>query len=265
MTEIYYFTGTGNSLFAAKHLAEQLDSVQLIPIASLIKQDEIKISENKIGLSFPVYIGGMPLIVKEFVKKLKFEAKPYIFAIATNAGTVASTLVMVDTLLKQKEQRLSAGFSLCMISNYVPMYDAEKDEIIKERLVNARQEIKRIAEIIKAGKKTKIETSNPIANFVFSKIVYPLMSHKIPNMDKDFWADEKCNSCGLCEQICPVDNIKLEDGKPIWMHHCQQCMACIQWCPQEAIQHKNKTSKRNRYHNPEVSLQEILDQKKRMD
>jgi Pyruvate/2-oxoacid:ferredoxin oxidoreductase delta subunit len=42
-------------------------------------------------------------------------------------------------------------------------------------------------------------------------------------------------------------------------------MACIQWCPQEAIQHKNKTSKRKRYHNPEVSLQEILDQKKRMD
>lgn len=265
MTQIYYFTGTGNSLFAAKYLAEHFDSVQLIPIASLIKQEEIKISGNKIGFSFPVYIGGMPLIVKEFIKKINIEGKPYIFAIATNAGTVASTLIMADNLLKQKGQRLSAGFSLHMTSNYVPNYDAEKDEIIEEKLANARQKIKRIAEIIKAEKKTKIETSTPITNFVFSKIAYNLMLSKIPNMDKGFWFDEKCDSCGLCEQICPVDNIKLEDGKPIWMHNCEQCMACIQWCPQEAIQHKNKTAKRKRYHNPEVSVQEILDQKKKMD
>jgi len=41
-TTIYYFSGTGNSLHTAKFLQEKLNDCELLPIASLIKQDSIE-------------------------------------------------------------------------------------------------------------------------------------------------------------------------------------------------------------------------------
>jgi MinD superfamily P-loop ATPase len=75
-------------------------------------------------------------------------------------------------------------------------------------------------------------------------------------MDKGFWVDAKCNACGICKTICPCGNIELAAGKPAWRHHCEQCMACIQWCPQEAIQFGKKTPGYKRYRHPEVKLPE---------
>jgi formate hydrogenlyase subunit 6/NADH:ubiquinone oxidoreductase subunit I len=50
--------------------------------------------------------------------------------------------------------------------------------------------------------------------------------------------------------------------KPAWLHRCEQCLACLQWCPQEAIQHGEKTAKYRRYHHPEVTLKDMLEQAK---
>jgi MinD superfamily P-loop ATPase len=55
-------------------------------------------------------------------------------------------------------------------------------------------------------------------------------------MDKSFWIDEKCNACGICATVCPCRNIRLDGaGRPTWSHQCEQCLACIQWCPRKAI------------------------------
>ena len=77
-------------------------------------------------------------------------------------------------------------------------------------------------------------------------------------MDKGFWVDEKCNSCGICKTACPCENIELKEGRPVWLHHCEQCLACIQWCPQEAIQYGKKTQRYERYRHPEVKLSDML-------
>jgi len=76
-------------------------------------------------------------------------------------------------------------------------------------------------------------------------------------MDRDFWTDNKCNGCEICGRVCPVGNIVFESGKPAWQHRCEQCLACIQWCPQEAIQYGKKTPAYERYHHPEVKLKDM--------
>ncbi|WP_274600542.1 EFR1 family ferrodoxin [Clostridium beijerinckii] len=76
--------------------------------------------------------------------------------------------------------------------------------------------------------------------------------------DKDFWVDDNCNGCRLCEKICPVNNIQFNINKPICKHKCEQCAACIQYCPKEAIQWKTKTKKRRRYRNPNISINELI-------
>jgi MinD superfamily P-loop ATPase len=66
---------------------------------------------------------------------------------------------------------------------------------------------------------------------------------------RSFSVDDNCNSCGLCERICPIDAIELQNGRPVWVKkHCTQCLGCINRCPQRAIQHGTGTAKRGRYY-----------------
>jgi Pyruvate/2-oxoacid:ferredoxin oxidoreductase delta subunit len=50
----------------------------------------------------------------------------------------------------------------------------------------------------------------------------------------------------------------MANGKPIWQHRCEQCFACLQWCPEESIQYGKKTQKKKRYHHPEIKLSDML-------
>ena len=77
-------------------------------------------------------------------------------------------------------------------------------------------------------------------------------------MDEAFHTDERCISCGICAQVCPVGNILMAGGRPAWHHRCEQCFACLQWCPEEAIQFGSGTSGKRRYHHPDVTLAEMI-------
>ncbi|WP_413814614.1 hypothetical protein [Candidatus Cryosericum septentrionale] len=58
--------------------------------------------------------------------------------------------------------------------------------------------------------------------------------------------------------MCPVGDIEQVDGRPVWQHHCQQCFACLQWCPKEAIQFGKETPHGKRYHHPGVKLSDMI-------
>jgi len=77
-------------------------------------------------------------------------------------------------------------------------------------------------------------------------------------MDKNFWVNEKCNSCSICAKVCPAGNISFIEGKPKWNHKCQQCYACLQWCPEQALEYGKNTPKYERYQHPEIKLKDII-------
>ncbi len=137
------------------------------------------------------------------------------------------------------------------------MYDIAPEESHKIDFEKAKEKIELIADIVnKNGRKIKIETL-PFLGNLFNK----LFSKKFKNGDVNYYADEKCNSCEICEKVCPVHNIKIVNGKPEWQHKCQRCLACIHFCPEKSIQYGKKTIKRKRYHHPEITVNEIINQK----
>ena len=77
-------------------------------------------------------------------------------------------------------------------------------------------------------------------------------------MDTDFWVQENCTGCGICAKICPAENIKMENNKPVWQHQCQYCLACIHWCPKESIEFKEDSLAKERYHNPDIQCFEVM-------
>lgn len=254
-TTLFYFSGTGNSLKVARDLAAELGDTNIVSIPKAIKET-LDLSAKHIGIIFPVYMFGLPLIVKEFIKKLHPAKGRYIFSIATYGGKAANTLGIGSQLFKNQGLELSAGFLVKMPGNYTPLYGAiaqDKQNILFEK---EKLKIKEIAAIIKTTQVHKVEKDLLFFRWLFSAI-YKLAGPKIPLMDKDFWADQNCNSCGICVKVCPINNIELQDGRPKWLHHCQQCMACLQWCPKEAIQYGKSTVGRKRFHHPDIKLQDL--------
>ena len=257
-TTIYYFSGTGNSLKIARLLAEKLKDTELIPIAKIWQEESILPQSNKIGFIFPLYFYGCPLIVLNFIKKLDLSNTDYIFAVITShGGGSGATLSQINKILKKSSKALNAGFSIQMPGNYIPMYDIASKQAHKLDFERAKDKIDFIADLI--GKNGS-EIQNEILP-VIGKLFNNFFCNRVNKNDKNFYADERCNSCKVCETVCPVNNIIMIDGKPVWQHKCQRCLACIHFCPQKSIQYKKKTIKRKRYHHPEITLEDIINQK----
>lgn len=73
--------------------------------------------------------------------------------------------------------------------------------------------------------------------------------------DRKFRADGSCTGCGTCGRVCPVSDIEMRDGRPVWLHRgCMQCCACINRCPEHAIQYGDATVNSGRYVFPEDML-----------
>jgi ferredoxin len=255
-TVIYYFSGTGNSLKIAWSLTNALGDADVINIAKAVREPAVAPLADRVGIVYPVYMWGMPLIVNRFIDKLKTDK--YIFAIANCGGMAAGALVHTKRRIESNGMKLSSGFVLKMPGNFTPMYGAQSTASQQKLFDKTEARIRGIANIIKTGEERDIERGTFLTNWVFSGIVYNLCSPKIPEQDKSYWVNDKCTSCALCEKVCPVDNINLANGRPLWNHHCELCMACLQWCPTEAIQYGRKTANRTRYRNPNVKASDLF-------
>ncbi len=287
---IYYFSGTGNSLVVARDIAGKIAG-KFIAIPLAIKEENIHPKGDILGIVFPVYHQGLPNIINRFIDKLDKIDEKYIFGVCTFGDNPGISLEYLDENIKAKGGKLSAGFAVKMPYNYVIPSLVLKDffrsfklrEIDSDKCQSLyndwQKKLEYICERIKYQKKGKIETAartiESIVDFfnlretLQKKIWLKIANYQgstalsfrdsIKLMDYGFQWDESCNGCGTCFKVCPVDNIIIKNDRPVWQHHCEQCFACLQWCPQEAIQFSKKTSSGKRYHHPEVNLSDMID------
>ncbi len=253
---LYFYTGTGNSLWTARKLSGELGGAEIVPM-SMAGNGRLKSDADCIGLVFPVHIWGLPHRVVDFVGRLAPGDNAYLFAVAVNAGQVAATLLQLRRLLEERNLRLASGFSLCMPSNYIPWGGAPPAPKQAALFEKAGGKIGRIAAVVAARTLQEPEKGPLWQNLLFSWF-YRKSFSRVPAMDQSFRADEKCNGCGICAKICPADNVAIRNDRPIWRHRCEQCLACLQWCPQEALQFGKSTTSRKRYRHPEILLADML-------
>jgi ferredoxin len=254
---LYVYTGTGNSLWVARQLAGELKkaAIEFMPYP----KKPLKVQAEAVGIIFPVHIWGLPGRVIQFVNHLKAKPSTYFFAVAVNAGQPAATLLQLQRLMASRGLSLSLGYSIVLPSNYIPWGGPGPTDAQQKRFKEARVKVKAIAGSVLRREGNKVERGPWWQNIFFS-LLYKLSFRQVPQMDKKFWADDKCNSCGICAHVCRAGNIEMTEGKPAWLHRCEQCLACLHWCPLEAIQYGEKTVRYQRYHHPEVILKDMLEQ-----
>lgn len=254
-TIIYYFTGTGNSLYIALQLGKKLGNCQIKCMANKPPIQPVGGPEENIGFVFPVYYFGMPRIVKQFVEKLDICKETYCFSVVNYGGFKLDTLGLLNDALQKKGVDLAYGYGIKMPGNFIVNYGPASLEKISKMIDIADIKIDEVAEAIAKKEVRPIKRLGTLISKWGNSSIYK----NSEKFDEKFIATENCISCGLCSKVCPVRNITLEDKKPTWQHHCDKCMACIQWCPKEAIQYGQKTVKRKRYHNSNVTTNDIIE------
>jgi ferredoxin len=271
-TEIYYFSGTGNSLSVARDIAATIDG-RLIPVVSLLKQETITANADVIGIVFPVYDFKPPPIVLGFIRRLSELDSKYLFAVGTYGVMPYKAMKILDKEIRNCGGRLSLGFVVQMPHNAIGYRTISIDEQ-NEMFENWKRKLEVIAEYVRTRKKGILETRNVLIHFVFSGLIFRALPSLLALAwhitakgwkSLEFVSDEKCDGCGICMKICPVDNIEMIDNRPSWSNHCASCFACLQWCPKESIQAGSMTVNMKRYHHPHVKISDIMKQKETVD
>lgn len=245
--KIFYFTATGNNLYVAKMFKANLYS-----IPSELKNGKLKYADDKIGIIFPCYFGGVPRIVKEFLTKAELNSA-YIFVIVTYGSSIMGTYNMLKKITKKTDIDIKYINKVKMVDNFIPLFKIEK-ELEKKDENKINDKIIAIVRDVLRGK-TKKPSSNFIVNFI-SILVNSWFTKRQGTYDKNFYVTDNCNSCRVCEKVCPVNNIVV-NRTPQFLHKCDYCLACTNLCPQNAIRMKTEKSKM-RYLNKHIKRTEII-------
>ena len=272
---IFYFSGCGNSQHVAETIAAGLnDKLVFIPEAARSNRYDYTLAEGEsLGFVFPVYAWGPPKLVLDFVEKVKVEVPesvegpiqnngfnfvessistgsttlPYVYFACTCGDECGHTEKVFRKAVEARGWTLSACFSLQMPETYIgmPGFKLDTDE-------NAQRKID-AANAALSGFMPRLQKKESFSKMIVggaawlkSYLVNPGFN-RFATDDKKYRSTEACIHCGKCVKVCPLQNITLEDGRPVWHGNCTICMACYHHCPVNAIQYGKATVGKGQY------------------
>ena len=269
---IFYFSGTGNSKWAAKTLALETGDT-LVSIPEVINSDcSFTLEKDEhVSFIFPIHGWRVPNIVKEFLTKLTIKTlgedtshvKHYCFCLVTAGDSIGKAMERFQQQLKSVTVNdalsLKAVCSLIMPESYVglPGMDVDTKEKELEKKELASKQLKEFSNILKQHPHKDSNQiwgwnqliRGPIPSF-FSGPVGGFFERFLIT-DKPFHVDSRrCVKCGICANVCPVSDIKGGLGfEPEWLHNgkCLTCFSCYHHCPHHAIEFGKRTQKKGQY------------------
>ena len=282
-TEIYYYSGTGNSLHVAKELQRRIPEAKLIPIISLLGKESVATNAETVGFVFPHYASSLPKTVRAFIEKLDLGSAGYLFAMVTRGRTKTMAFAEIDKILQGKGRSLDSYFVFTMPSGSEPLVKGYASQITEERIHRLESEMLARLDSIQrtiVDQETSREEDTgaaPPPRFLVPFVpVIELVSPLLVSLGKmvetgfNLYCDERCAGCGVCEDVCLAEKVQMVEGRPVWQEavKCHGCFACLNFCPEESIQVESRwylrsyTEQNGRYHHPEIAARDIARQKR---
>ena len=241
-----YFSGTGNSAYAAEIFAAQMGG------KCLSIEDEADFSvefaaHDTVAFCYPIYGSRPPLIMRQFAARhaADLQGKKLVILVTQWAFSGDGARVFTDLFPKDHFDVIYAEH-IVMPNNVSNVFFLRRtgDKHLRRRMFAAAAKIARICRDINNGVVKRRGFSG------FSRFLGNLqgkawlgdsanvaakpgsMEYKAKNSVKVY---ENCNACGLCVPACPMKNLKIVEGALIHNNNCTVCYRCVNLCPQKAI------------------------------
>ncbi len=246
---ILYFSGTGNSEYVARRISEEINDSLLSITASLMAEHVLRIPKSQV-VTFvtPTYAWRIPRVVEAWIKKNTYLKGQKVYFVLTCGSDTGDAGRYLKKLCEEKELEYMGYETIVMPENYLAMFQVPDEEVAKEIIQQSEPLISKVGEWIHNGEKLPEKECN-ILDRLKSGLVND-MFYQIFVKTKKFSSNQTCIGCGKCENVCPLHNIVLKNGKPFWNNDCTHCMACITSCPVEAIEYGKRSKGQPRYRCP---------------
>lgn len=245
---VLYFSATGNTAYIARLIGEKTGD-DILDLTDRIKAgdcSEIR-SDKPFVICTPVYVCEMPYFLRDWLRKTPLTGSRDVYFIFTSGGYAGISGPLAKGIVRRKKMHYKGHAEFKMPRNYIAsdMYPELENDEIHRRIAACRDKTDEVAELIRSGGILRARYV-----FLFEKIItvpFTPVWIRIKQQSKDFHASDKCIGCGKCAKVCPVNNIRMENKRPVWIKRCAHCMACIGNCPVEAIEYGNITQKKVKY------------------
>lgn len=244
---ILYFSGTGNSRYIAGEMAQALGMPALDLNERIKAGDTTPVQTGPdLVLVTPTYAWRIPRVVEHWLEAAALPQARRIWFVM-DCGSEIGNADRYNRQLAQRKQMLPMGTAqVVMPENYIAMFSAPDKAQACQIVEQAAPAIRQAIACIQAGQLFAPARSTLYDRFM-SGPVNPVF-YRFFVKAGPFRAGEGCIGCGQCVQRCPLNNIQLTQGRPVWGSQCTHCMACICYCPTQAIEYGKKSQGQPRYH-----------------
>lgn len=247
---VIYFSGTGNSKYCAQKLSVRLDD-ELLDCAGYIKHSIAAdlISGKPWVFVSPVYAWQIPHAFADFIRTGCFAGSRKAYFVMTCGDDAGAASRELKALCDYVGLEYMGAIEIAMPENYIAMFNVPDEEKSRKIVENAMPKLKDAAERIANGERFEEKNcsfTDKLKSGFINRGFYEFYVNA-----KAFYSKDSCIGCGKCEELCPLGNIMLKEGRPVWGERCTHCMACICNCPSEAIEYGKKSVGKRRYRCPD--------------
>jgi len=243
---ILYFSGTGNSEYAAKRIGKAVGD-EVVSLFEKIRKNDFSEMHAQRPWVFvvPTYAWRIPHIVRKWIENTAFTGNHDMYFVMTCGGSIGNAGRYLKKLCTKKKMNYKGCMGITMPENYIALFATPTKEEALQIIERAEPVIDQTIRCIKNGDafpQTEVSFQDNMNSGIVNDLFYPIIVHA-----KKFYVASECISCGKCANVCPLDNIRIQQGRPVWGTACTHCMACISHCPTEAIEYGTHSQGLPRY------------------
>ena len=244
---IFCFSGTGNSRYIAKRIAGAT-SEEILDLNQKIKTQDVsplRTGQNVIVV-VPTYAWRIPRMVSEWLVQTELTDAERIWFVMDCGDGIGNAAEYNRRLAEQKHLHYMGTAQIVMPENYIAMFRVPTVDEAKRIVQKAEPSVEEVLTQIRAEQAfaaPKRKCGDRFLSGLVNRVFYRFCIRS-----SAFYGKDTCIGCGLCVEKCSRNNVRLKDGKPVWGKECTHCMACICYCPTEAIEYGKKSEGKPRYY-----------------